>query len=78
MNQNTQIPEGLQQKLLMLIDLSHAKTVKEWNRIRNRIKSQVTTEEWMKYFLPAIDASGLIVTILGKDPKRNQLVTDKA
>ena len=47
--------------------LSKVKSVEEWNQTRDYIKSQVYPQDWLKLYFPIIDASGLIVTILGQD-----------
>lgn len=47
--------------------LKKAKNVQDWNRIRENIKTQVSSDKWMSEFVPAIDASGLIVQVLGQD-----------
>lgn len=47
--------------------MKEAYNVQVWNALRDHIKSKVTQIEWLKYYVPAIDASGLIVQVLGKD-----------
>ena len=47
--------------------LKEAKNVQDWNRIRENIKTQVSSDKWMSEFVPAIDSSGLIVEVLGQD-----------
>jgi hypothetical protein len=50
--------------------LGQCKSVEEWNDKREAIKSAVLPGEWVRYFVPAIDASGLIVRVLGRDTAR--------
>jgi len=37
--------------------LKEAKNVQDWNRIRENIKTQVSSDKWMSEFVPAIGAS---------------------
>ena len=47
--------------------LSQAANVDQWNETRESIKSLVTYQDWLKNYMPTIDASGLIVEVLGRD-----------
>lgn len=47
--------------------LKQAKDVHHWNEIRDNIKFQMTNKEWFSKYFFAIDASGLIVEVLGRD-----------
>lgn len=47
--------------------LYKVKDVEEWNQTRETIKGMVTQEDWFENYVPVIDASGLIVEVLGKD-----------
>jgi hypothetical protein len=47
--------------------LSYAENIEHWNELREKIKSQVSEDEWFKEYMPIIDGSGLVVVILGKD-----------
>lgn len=49
--------------------LSQVGTVEEWNEVRDSIKAKVTDRDWVQNYLPTIDASGLIVEVLGRDGK---------
>ena len=49
--------------------LSQVGTVDEWNAVRDSIKAKVTDKDWVKNYVPAIDVSGLIVEVLGRDGK---------
>jgi hypothetical protein len=58
--------------------LREVKTVDQWNNTRDAIKASVNDQvKWRKEYVPTIDASGLIVEVLGKDqPKIRQYRTN--
>ena len=58
--------------------LKEVKTVEQWNDIRDSVKASVNDQvKWRKEYVPTIDASGLIVEVLGKDqPKSRQYRTN--
>lgn len=47
--------------------LSQAADVDQWNETRDKIKASVKQEDWFDNYMPTIDASGLIVEVLGRD-----------
>ena len=47
--------------------LKQSKNVQDWNEKREFIKLQMDELTWLTHYMPTIDASGLIVEILGKD-----------
>lgn len=51
--------------------LKQSKDVKQWNSIREHIKMQLSDDEWFKSYQYIIDASGLIVQVLGPDEIKN-------
>lgn len=51
--------------------LKEAKDVENWNNIREYIKTQLSTEEWFQRYQYLVDASGLIVKVLGPDVVKN-------
>jgi hypothetical protein len=61
MTKTTMTPE------LAISILKQCTDVESWNVARETIKNQVKQEDWMANYLPAIDASGLIVEVLGPD-----------
>lgn len=52
--------------------LSQAADVKEWNEIRETIKTAVKQEDWLANYVPVIDASGIIVEVLGRDEQKSR------
>lgn len=58
--------------------LKQVKNVDQWNATRDAIKASVNDQvKWRKEYVPTIDASGLIVEVLGKDePKSRQFRTN--
>lgn len=50
--------------------LSQAADVDQWNETRDKIKAAVKQEDWFANYMPTIDVSGLIVTVLGRDEKK--------
>tara|TARA_R110000868_G_scaffold267155_1_gene526435 strand:- start:602 stop:784 length:183 start_codon:yes stop_codon:yes gene_type:complete len=51
--------------------LKQTKDVEQWNTTRDHIKTQLSTDEWFKGYQYIIDASGLIVQVLGPDEHKN-------
>lgn len=46
--------------------MKQSKTVAEWNENREEVRKQCTPQEWSKLYWE-IDATGLIVSVLGRD-----------
>lgn len=55
-----------------------ATTVQDWNAKRRKVQNSVSYEQW-KELHSTIDASGLIVKVLGADePHRKEIKTEQA
>jgi hypothetical protein len=52
--------------------LEKAENVHEWNEIRESIKAQVLPHVWIRDYVPTIDVSGLIVTVLKNKNQENE------